>query len=155
MKPCGHLFIEYCLHDSDEEARIFRAGPRGVYLRARDTKDRISPDSSVRTERKAPICITQKHIHFDVKTSRNEEKLWAWRRFSERFRDLRNRINDTKTLYGIINNSNSVASLGWRCMLGEDISSLCDSSIYNFVGHNMMTLDSRIGSQRGHLQDSQ
>ena len=144
MKPVGHLFIEYCLHDSDEEARIFRAGPRGVYLFAADTTESDSRDTSVKTEDKEPICITQKHIHFDVKTSRNEEKLWAWRRFSERFRDLRNRINDTKTLYGIINNSNSVASLGWRCMLGEDISSLCDSSIYNFVGHNMMTLDSRI-----------
>ena len=151
MKPFGHLGIEYCLDDSDEEARIFRAGPRGVYLFARDTTESISSDSSLKTAEKEPICITQKHIHFDVKTSSTEEKLWAWRRFARRFRELRNVINGTKTLYGIIiNNSNSVASLGWRCMFGENISSHCDNSIYNFVGHNTMTIDSKLGTKFGY-----
>ena len=148
MKPFGHLFIEYCLHDSDEEARIFRAGPRGIYLVAMDTEESISPDSSVKTVDKEPICITQKHINLHVGNLSDEEKLEAWGRFAGPFEQLMVAINNTKTVYGvIINNSNSVASLGWRCMLGDDISSHCDSSIYNFVGHSMMTIDSKIGTE--------
>ena len=160
MKPFGHLFIEYCLHDSDEEARIFRAGPKGFYLFAMDTTERKSLDSSVQTEDKAPICITQKHINLYVGSSSDEEKLTVWDRFVGLFEQLVDSINNTKTVYGIIiNNSNSVASVGWRCMFGDDISSHCDSSIYNFIGHNMMTIDSKIGtkigSPRSQLQDSQ
>ena len=34
-------------------------------------------------------------------------------------------------------------------------SSLSDNSVNNFIGHNFMTLDSRIGSQRGRFTDSQ
>ena len=150
MKPFGHLFIEYCLHDSDEEARIFRAGPLGGYLRTRNTTESLSLDSSVMTENKAPICITQKHVNLHIGNSSEEEKLEAWGRFARQFEQLMVSINNTKTVYGIIiNNSNSVASLGWRCILDEDISSLCDSSIYNFVGHNMMTIDSKIGTKFG------
>ena len=160
MKPFGHLFIEYCLHDSDEEARIFRAGPRGVYLRARDTEESDSLDSSVQTQGKEPICVTQKHINLYVANSSDEEKLEAWGRFAGQFEQVRDSINNTKTVYGvIINNSNSVASLGWRYMLGEDISSYCDNSVYNFVGHNMMTIDAKIGTKfgpyRGQFQFSQ
>ena len=156
MKPFGHLFIEYCLHDSDEEARIFRAGPKGIYLFARDTTESKSLDSSVQTEAKEPICITLKHINLHVRNSSDEEKLKVWDRFAGQFEQLMESINNTKTVYGIIiNNSNSVASVGWRCMFGDDISSHCDSSIYNFIGHNMMTIDSKIGSQRSQLQDSQ
>ena len=150
MKPFGHLFIEYCLHDSDEEARIFRAGPRGVYLRVMDTKESDSRDSRVKSAHKEPICITQKLINLSIKNSSDEEKLEAWGRFAGQFEQVRDSINNTKTVYGvIINNSNSVASLGWRCMLGEDISSYCENSVYNFVGHNMMTIDSKIGTKTG------
>ena len=160
MKPFGHLFIEYCLHDSDEEARIFRAGPRGVYLRARNTTESDSLDSSVQTEAKEPICITQKRLNLYTGSESDEEKLEVWDRFAQQFEQLMDSINDTKTVYGIvINNSNSVASLGWRCMFGEDISPHCDSSIYNFIGHNMMTIDSKIGtktgSKRSEFQDYQ
>ena len=158
MKPFGHLFIEYCLHDSDEEARIFRAGPRGVYLLAADTTESDSRDTSVKTEDKEPICITQKHINLYAGSESDEEKLEAWGRFGRQFKQLMDSINYTKTVYGIIiNNSNSVASLGWRCMFGEDISPHCDRSIYNFIGHNMMTIDSKIGtkigSERSQFQD--
>ena len=150
MKPFGHLFIEYCLHDSDEESRIFRAGPRGGYLFARDTTESISLDSSVKTEPKEPICITQKNVNLYIGNSSDEEKLEAWGRFAGQFEQLMVAINDTNTVYGVIvNNSNSVASLGWRCMLGEDISSYCDNSVYNFVGHNMMTIDSKVGTKIG------
>ena len=103
-KPFGHLFIEYRLEDSDEDSRIFRAGPKGVYLLARDTIAGKSVDSDIETKDKEPICITQKHINPYVGNSSHEEKLAAWGRFARQFEQLMASINNSKTVYGIIIN---------------------------------------------------
>ena len=48
---------------------------------------------------------------------------------------------------GSTESTRSIKRMSFTCR-----TSLCDNSVYNFIGHNMMTLDSRIGSQRGQLQ---
>ncbi len=85
MKPFGHLFIEYVLEESEEEARIFRAGPvgggGGGYLYVWDTFERLSIDSHLRIISKKPICIIKQQINLNVRNRSYNEKLFAWSQF--------------------------------------------------------------------------
>lgn len=150
MRPFGHLFIMYQLQNSDEEVRVFRAGPRRGYLHAFDTLERTSIDSNKRITAKKPICILRKHIPLYVQKPSYEEKLLAWFRFTEYTMNLKKEINDSKTPYGIIrNNSNSVAGFVWRYIANQDISSACEKSVYNFIGHSSFTNDLHTSEKNG------
>ena len=140
MKPFGHLFIEYFLEGSEEETRIFRAGPKQGYLYVRDTSERESMDSSLRLAGKRPICLIQKQVNLKVRSRSYDAKLFAWTQFIEQLKQLRDDIINSKTVYGIIfNNSNSVASLGWNFITKQDISRSCATSEFNFIGNSNMS----------------
>ena len=139
LTPFGHLFVEYSLAGSDEEAWIFRGGPMLILPRLVVNVEHIpesgSRDSSRMIHQKNPTTL--RHCLLETEYTFNQ--------FVYEFEDLRKAINETMTGFGLFfDNSNSVANLAWKCVTRQELVLSGDSTGYIFAGTQSKKIALRI-----------
>lgn len=135
MKPYGHLFIEYWLEGNEQEARIFRGGPEGVFLKIRDTLEAASRDSHRQIETKGSIFIKEQRLLLKVNELHKNNAILAFGNFVNMLNDILKVVNRHRSVYGVVvNNSNSIAYETWRLITKDEPYSDIKRSKYRFIG---------------------
>ena len=139
LRPFGHLFVEYSLAGSDEEAWVFRGGPLlflpRLVVNVEHNPESDSRDSLKRIHHKNPITL--RYCLLEAEDSFN--------RFVDELEDLRKAINETMTGYGLFfDNSNSVANLVWKCVTRQALVLSDVSTGYIFAGIQSKRIELRM-----------
>ena len=144
LRPSGHLFVEYSLAGSDEEAWVSRGEPMlflpQLVVNVEHNPESDSRDSLKRILHKNPITLRYCLL----------EAEYSFNQFVDELEDLRKAVKETMTGYGLFfDNSNSVASLAWKCVTRQELVLSGVSTGCIFAGIQSKRIELRMNKKYG------
>lgn len=137
LRPFGHLYIEYSMVGA--EPWILRGGPKidraGLVVNVENTLASESRDSLRSIHPRTPTTL----IRCDLEIG------YSFSQFINEIRALTAEINRTRTRYGLFyDNSNSVATLAWNCVTGQEFVLANNYNGYIYPGLESVKISRRL-----------